>query len=669
MLWMLASHLNAQNRSDVLITPGNAPVNVSVLNDDAVPGFTDQGVNDAQQISDGLSQGKSPHPLGMLKNPVIRTDTRYTYEDIIWRKIDTTLIGFHEYNPVSKRNYPHLYLGTIAQAYRSLVFDPQLQTGYRPGFTAYDKYWYTAENTRYYNTKIPFTSIGYVSGKSVENDAHIVHSQNFGPLYNASFDYRLLNSQGAFNNQKTLIHNLNVNNWFNSKKHRYTLAFAFLFNKMRNFENGGTNFDGLYDRENKGTDRALVPVHLDDAKNEAVNKSVYLKQFFFFGPEQTVKTNDTTEMDIVQRKSVLSYAFKYDNWKYKYSDTESDSSYYSGFHYDSTMTGDSSSFWTAGHTLRWENTPEQIKDGITTMAALRYYASLKYDYTKYKNLGLKETWNNLEIAGGVNSNVLVDKKWHYGISASVQVGPEALGDYSINAFARWKINDKMNLRAYLESNRSMPGQRLQEYRGNHFKWSNDLKPVWHNKASLIFRCDHGDIDGELTWHNVQQFVYLDQDIEYKQAASNLNVLVFRAGKAFDTKHIYFYNGITAQFISERELLRLPKFILKQRLHYQGGFFSGKVTAHLGFDINYYTNYRADGYNPAIMDFHLQDQEELKFYPVMDVFFEIFIKRARIFFMLQNANQGMFRPNGYYVAPNYGAQDRAFKAGVSWQFYD
>ena len=273
------------------------------------------------------------------------------------------------------------------------------------------------------------------------------------------------------------------------------------------------------------------------------------------------------------------------------------------------------------------------------------------------------------FSGGISSNVLIAKKWQYGISFSVHAGPEATGDYAVNAFGKWKINEMMNLRLQLFSSRATPDQRIQEYRSNHFMWSNDLKPVWHNQASLFFRCDHGDIDGELSWHNMNGYIYLDQNLEYQQALSNLNVLIFRAGKAFDTKHFYFYNGITAQYISNREVLRLPKFILKQSLYYQGGFFSGKVTAHLGFDINYYINYYADGYNPAIMDFHLQDDEELKFYPVMDVFFEIFIKRARMFFLLQNANQGMFRPKGYYVAPNYGAQDRAFKAGVSWQFYD
>lgn len=667
-LLLMCGLASAQFNDNVPVIPGITPTGDR-------PRYFNDGMSDvpglpaAQQVAGDAGTGQTTHPLGLLPNPVLRTDTRYTYEDLIWRDIDTTLIGFHEYNPVWKWRYPHLYLGNVGQAYRSLVFDPEITTGLRPGFDAYRKYWYTPGDVKFYNTKIPFTSLYYNTGKSVENNAHIVHSQNIGPFYNAAFDYRLLNSVGAFTNQKTLIHSLNVNNWYNSRNHRYTLAFAFLFNRMRNQENGGVDFEGLFDKANSGVDRALVPVNLGDAQNEATNRGLYLKQYFFLGPVSTVKTSDTTELDVVQRKSAISYAFHFDNFKCRYTDSERDTGYYRGFYYDSTMTGDSTMFWTTSHTLRWENTPERYDSSGSSLTPWRYFAALDYRFTKYRNFDVRERWNDLSFSGGISTNVLDGRKWHYGVTVKVHAGPAGAGDFSAEAFARWQINDLMHLRLRAVSARSTPSQRLSEYRSNHFRWSNDFDPAWHNRLSLLFRCDHGDIDAELTWHHVGRFLYLDENLAYQQANSPLHVLVFRASKAFDTKHIYFYTGITAQYVGNRDLLRLPQFILKQSLHYQGGFFSGKVRAHLGFDINYYTNYYADGYNPAIMDFHLQQGEKLKFYPVMDVFFEIFIKRARIFFLLQHANQGMFGQKGYFAAPAYPMQDRAFKAGVSWLFYD
>jgi hypothetical protein len=623
-----------------------------------------------ENIAARTASASKPHPLGLLPDPVIRTDeTRYTYEDFIWRRIDTSLLRFHEYNPVSKWKYPHHNLGNIGQNYHSLVFDPQTGPGFHHGITGFSKYWAVPERVRYFNTKVPYTSLFYNLGAETENNARVVHSQNVGPFYNAAFDYRLLNRHGAFRRQKTLMHNLSFNNWFNSKGHRYALMFAFLFNKMETFENGGTDLDGLYEKFNSGVRREQVPINLDDAKNAASNKGIYLRQFFFLGDKRNVQTSDTTEMEIVQRKSAISYTFHYDNWKYRYTDDESDSSFYTGFYYDSTMTNDSTRFWTVRHSLRWENTPERWTEEGRVVSKFRYFVSLNYDYTKYTNADLLRNWNNVSVSGGLNSNPLNDRKWHYGVTATAHFGPEAAGDFNVTAFTRWKINDLMHLTADLSSIRQTPSQRIREYRSNHFLYTNDFDPVFHNRAALIFRCDHGDIDAELTWHNVQRYIYLDEDQDYRQAASNLNVLVFRASKAFDWKHFYLYNGITAQYVSREDQVQVPKFILKQSFHYQGGFFSGNVNAHLGFDITYNTNYYADGYQPALMEFYRQDSEKLKFYPVIDLFFEIMIKRAQLFFLFQHINQGMFQQKGYFVAPDYGAQDRVFKVGVSWKFYD
>ena len=633
------------------------------------PFSDDEVIEQLSGVQDEIGATEQPHPLGLLPNPVIRTDTRYTYEDLIWRKIDTTLLRFHEYNPVWKKRYPHMHLGNLAQNYRSLVFDPKRKTGLQAGINAYEDYWATPEKVRYFNTKIPFTNIYYNLGTGAENYAKATHAQNVGPFYNASFDYSMMNSKGDYSRQKTLIHAFSVNNWFNTKSHRYTMMFAFLFNKMANYENGGVDMDNLFNKENSGVSRTDVPIHLEMAENKASNKSLHLKQIFFLGEKQTVMTGDTTDMEIVKRRSALSYTFNYNNWKYKYTDSDPDTSFYTNFFNDSTLTGDSTWFWTASHSIRWENTPETWGDSGSTISPNRYFLSLDYDYTNYTNLNIQKKWNDLAFSGGINSNLLLDKKWHYGVAAKVNAAPKTLGDFSMEVFFLWEINGKMHTTFSAQTKRSSPNQREQKYNSNHHKWSNDFDPVYNNKLSLLFKWDRQLIDAELTWHNIQNFIYMDGEKTYRQSMTNQNVLVFRASKAFDWKHFYFYSGLTAQFISDRHQLALPKFIFKQSFHYQGGFAKGLLTANLGFDINYHTNYFADGYDPALMEFYRQDVENLKFYPELDLFFEIFIKRARIFFLLKHVNQGMFAQKGYFVAPDYAAQDRAFKVGVSWQFYD
>ncbi|MEZ5007328.1 MAG: putative porin [Chitinophagales bacterium] len=638
--------------------------------DDGGSGTYQVTADSASNIANDGASAASQHPLGLMPNPIIRKDTRYTYDDFIWRTIDTSILRFHEYNLVSKWEYPYSYLGIVGQNYQSLVFNPNRKLGYQTGFNSFEKYWYTADNTKYYNTKIPFTSIYYNLGADVENNANAVHSQNVSPFYNFAVDYRLTNAQGAFNDQKTLMHNLNINNWYNSKNHRYILLFAFIFNRLELEENGGLDIDNLYDKQNAGTARDLVPINLNGASNDIKNRALNLKQIFFLGKKDSVQVNDSTYLEIVQRKHAISYNFNYDNWNYTYEDQENNFDYYDNFYFDSTGTRDTSKYWTVTNTFRWENTPETLAaDSSITIPRLRYFAAMDYGYTKFTNLDLQEKWHNLSFSGGLASNPLLNHKWQYGLRSKVMVSPKSAGDFEINAFLFWKINDMMHLRAEAESQRTSATQKETEFRSNHFVWNNNLDPVFDNRLSLIFRCDHGDIDGELTWHNVQRYIYLDENIDYQQAQNNINVLIFRASKGFDWKNFYLYNGIIAQYISDREKINLPKFYLKQSFHYKGGFAKGKLTAHLGVDITYYTKYLADAYNPAITDFYRQQTETLKFYPIMDAYFEIFIKRARIFFLMQHVNQGMFKQKGYYTAPDYGAQDRAIKVGVSWQFYD
>ena len=105
------------------------------------------------------------------------------------------------------------------------------------------------------------------------------------------------------------------------------------------------------------------------------------------------------------------------------------------------------------------------------------------------------------------------------------------------------------------------------------------------------------------------------------------------------------------------------------MYYKGGFISGKLNAQLGFDITYNMNFTGNAYNPALAVFYHQDKEQLKFYPVLDLFFDIHVKRTNIFLRVQHVNQGMFKQKGIYTAPDYGYMDRKFVAGITWQFYD
>jgi phage tail tube protein FII len=92
-----------------------------------------------------------------------------------------------------------------------------------------------------------------------------------------------------------------------------------------------------------------------------------------------------------------------------------------------------------------------------------------------------------------------------------------------------------------------------------------------------------------------------------------------ARKDFDWKLFHLSIKAIGQISNQKESVRLPSFWQKTTLYYQGGFIKGRLKAQMGFDLVYNTNYKANNYNPALMEFYVQNQEKIAFYPVLDVF--------------------------------------------------
>ena len=100
--------------------------------------------------------------------------------------LDTSLDLFEMYNPAysksefQKPKWYHSSLGNLGSA--SFSFG-ELSYGndFHLGLDAYQAYAYTTDQVKFYNTKKPFTDLGYVQGLYNEQMLHIVHTQNISP--------------------------------------------------------------------------------------------------------------------------------------------------------------------------------------------------------------------------------------------------------------------------------------------------------------------------------------------------------------------------------------------------------------------------------------------------------------------------------------------------------
>ena len=72
--------------------------------------------------------------------------------------------------------------------------------------------------------------------------------------------------------------------------------------------------------------------------------------------------------------------------------------------------------------------------------------------------------------------------------------------------------------------------------------------------------------------------------------------------------------------------------------------------------------------PATRNFYIQNDKEIGNYIYVDVFFNLQVKRARLFLKYINLGS-LFNYYNYYTVPSYPMQDDGFRFGVSWMFYD
>ena len=129
------------------------------------------------------------------------------------------------------------------------------------------------------------------------------------------------------------------------------------------------------------------------------------------------------------------------------------------------------------------------------------------------------------------------------------------------------------------------------------------------------------------------------------------------------------NIVTFQTTTE-SILRLPSFYSKHSLYYKGRWFRQALRVRLGLDFRMNNSYFANTYNPLIGQFHLQETNEVEFYPVVDAVVSIKVKRFRLFFKWENFTRWRKPLNErYYQVANYPILDKAIRFGLSWRFSD
>jgi outer membrane cobalamin receptor len=109
-------------------------------------------------------------------------------------------------------------------------------------------------------------------------------------------------------------------------------------------------------------------------------------------------------------------------------------------------------------------------------------------------------------------------------------------------------------------------------------------------------------------------------------------------------------------------------VAQARLFYQGLLSRNNLWLQIGVQAQSFSNFYSYNYMPVTQVFYLQDQKQTGQYLFTEFYLNARIRPVNFFIRVENALQGLVGKD-YALVNGYYQPDRAFRFGVSWQFFD
>ena len=637
-----------------------------LLNTGAITSFALPGTSDTTTFVKKLKKPKS------YRDSTIVTFFYNDFEklgQLNTHAYDTAIAGFQNYDPLYKQNMFAENLGNIGSNYRNLVPYPFMRvSGWDFGIHTFEQYMFLNDSVKYYKIFKTFTEVSYFQGSKKENTFHAIFSRNIYKSLNLGFDFRVMNAPGAYLRQRTNDINFVLTMQYFTKDKRYGFISNFIFNNLRNLENGGLQYDSIFE-QNTENNRQMIPVNLQTAQNRMKESGFYTKHYFNLSRHARDEKDTAFLKDRHVDLGRLTYAFSFDRQVQNYMDGYPDTAFYKNIYLDSISTRDSITIDRIVNELTWSN-PTFRKDRKLRVLQLEAGIRQQYIHLSYRD-----------------STFFRHKYFiQYIPKAALYFEPfssmllEAHGDYVLGDYNQGDFSLRVNLSTVLGNQDKnagtitlkgiyayqQPGWYYNHFLSNNFRWDTTF-----NKQGLIsagFDYKFKFLNAGFNFNRITNYVYLDSTAHPKQFKNEFGYLYVYFNTDVDLWRFKIRSQLVYQTIQGTTVVRLPAFMGNLTLFYSQPLFKGAAILQPGLNFYYNTLYYADGYMPALRSYYLQDYKQTGNYLYMDLFINIKIQRARFYVAYTNLGS-FFEGRHYWAAPHYPGQDASFKFGVAWRFHD
>lgn len=293
--------------------------------------------------------------------------------------------------------------------------------------------------------------------------------------------------------------------------------------------------------------------------------------------------------------------------------------------------------------------------------------------------------HNLSVGGQLSKTE--GKTLHYNVTAETWLLGEDLGQLKIDGAVDLNFplfGDTVTLAAKGFFHRNNPTFYYRHYHSRHFWWDNtSLSKELHSRVEGLFSYRKTNTTLRVAFDEIQNYTYLamgyniaddhsrkGNTMEVRQKGGAITLLTLSLAQNFKLGPFNWENVITYQKSTDNDVLPVPDLNIYTNLYLRFKI-AQVLKCDFGADGRYFTKYYAPDYSPALGQYAVQtgdDRVQTGNYPLVNIYANFHLKHTRFFVMMSHVNAGSGNRQ-YFLTPHYPLNQRVFRFGLSWNFFN
>lgn len=293
--------------------------------------------------------------------------------------------------------------------------------------------------------------------------------------------------------------------------------------------------------------------------------------------------------------------------------------------------------------------------------------------------------HNLSVGGQLSKTE--GKTLHYNVTAETWLLGEDLGQLKIDGAVDLNFplfGDTVTLAAKGFFHRNNPTFYYRHYHSRHFWWDNtSLSKELHSRVEGLFSYRKTNTTLRVAFDEIQNYTYLamgyniaddhsrkGNTMEVRQKGGAITLLTLSLAQNFKLGPLNWENVITYQKSTDNDVLPVPDLNIYTNLYLRFKI-AQVLKCDFGADGRYFTKYYAPDYSPALGQYAVQtgdNRVQMGNYPLVNIYANFHLKHTRFFVMMSHVNAGSGNRQ-YFLTPHYPLNQRVFRFGLSWNFFN